>query len=524
MAMHKTWFVPRQKRQLTLIVDYLAAFDELIVGKVWKGNRSLQQDFEDKLGERGLRNVGALRARGVGDGGGGARTTFAQMMSLGLIFFEPETKIVRFTYAGENIVTGAETFVDVMRDQILKFQYPSYKFWSGSSAVDHRFSVHPFWFLLKLLSDSRLGGYVTVDEVAKIVIIEADSDEQSCVDKVVTDILAYRNSGGALLPHDLDDFGEKIHKDAQGHVTSDSFHDIADTVIAYLDVTQFIIRADGEVRINPSNSDLVSSAVSLKEDFIKNPDNQEVFQRRYGLDRGHTKDNRKFVATPLTAAEVKTRRIKSAFVALAMKRPIASIDTDILNSLSSTTGYKPSDIDPIVQTLFPNGAIDGFLASYREMAFSGRENALDFEKATCELFKVIFHFSAKHVGPLGNTPDVYIESSSGGYCAIIDDKAYPAYSISGDHFRRMKDVYIPTVGSYGGASYPLAFYMYIAGGFKSTIDARISELSKETAVDGCAITADLIIAMVQKNKTVPYSHSQLRNIFSLNRRVSSLDL
>ena len=30
----------------------------------------------------------------------------------------------------------------------------------------------------------------------------------------------------------------------------------------------------------------------------------------------------------------------------------------------------------------------------------------------------------KHVGPMGNTPDVFVESEEGKYCGIIDNKAY----------------------------------------------------------------------------------------------------
>ena len=89
----------------------------------------------------------------------------------------------------------------------------------------------------------------------------------------------------------------------------------------------------------------------------------------------------------------------------------------------------------------------------------GTSGARDFEVATCEMFKNIFHMRAEHVGPIGNTPDVFIESEDGQYCAIIDNKAYKnGYSISGDHKRVMEDVYIPNYRTYGKAKYPLAFF------------------------------------------------------------------
>ena len=58
MAEHFTWFIPRQKRQLTVIVDYMIAISETVVGKVWSGNHELQEQFEDELGKKKLRNIG----------------------------------------------------------------------------------------------------------------------------------------------------------------------------------------------------------------------------------------------------------------------------------------------------------------------------------------------------------------------------------------------------------------------------------------------------------------------------------
>ena len=160
-------------------------------------------------------------------------------------------------------------------------------------------------------------------------------------------------------------------------------------------------------------------------------------------------------------------------------------------------------------------------ARYREMAFAGRNEATDFEVATRELFDILFGFEAEHVGPQGNTPDVYIESSHSNYCGIIDNKAYSSYSITGDHHRRMVDVYIPR---YSNERFPLRFFAYIAGGFGSNISNQIHAIKEETEVSGCAITVDQIIEMINRNEQAPYTHDKIKEIFSVNRRVIATDL
>lgn len=82
------WFVSRQKRRLTTILDILFAFNEVCVNQKWKSNKLLQLQFEDELGIRKITQHGALRARKTQSGGGGVRTLITQLKDLGLIFFE----------------------------------------------------------------------------------------------------------------------------------------------------------------------------------------------------------------------------------------------------------------------------------------------------------------------------------------------------------------------------------------------------------------------------------------------------
>ena len=162
------------------------------------------------------------------------------------------------------------------------------------------------------------------------------------------------------------------------------------------------------------------------------------------------------------------------------------------------------------------------MAEYFEMAFKGREESTEFEKATAVLFKDIFGFKTQWVGSIGLTPDVFLMSDIEGYSAIVDNKAYHKYTISNDHHNRMVHNYIKGLNHYYKGKLPLAFFSYIAGGFGNNIDQQILSIVQETKIRGSAISVNNIICMVENAKA--YSHNRIRDIFSLNRQILLSDL
>ena len=132
---------------------------------------------------------------------------------------------------------------------------------------------------------------------------------------------------------------------------------------------------------------------------------------------------------------------------------------------------------------------------------------------------------AEHVGPIGNTPDVFVESSEFEFAGIIDNKAYKnGYSISGAHKRVMEDEYIPNYQEYGHTEYPLAFYTYIAGSFGTNINSQLAEITRDTGVDGSAMPVDILIDFAQDYAEQGYNQEFLKGLFSVNREVRLADL
>ena len=202
------------------------------------------------------------------------------------------------------------------------------------------------------------------------------------------------------------------------------------------------------------------------------------------------------------------------------------VNADIILEIAANTGTERLLVETVLFKEYPHGAVGGFLSSYYEMAFKGRDEAVDFEVATTSIFKDILGYNAIHLGQTGSrsAPDVLLISDAEGYQAIIDNKAYSQYSITGDHHNRMVHNYIENAGSYSPSSYPIGFFTYIAGGFISTIDRQIQSEVNECHVPGSGITVGNMIKLVERHQENPYSHSALRNIFGLNRQILLSDL
>ena len=199
------------------------------------------------------------------------------------------------------------------------------------------------------------------------------------------------------------------------------------------------------------------------------------------------------------------------------------VTVDLIADITNSTGIEPVLVESVLQKTYPHGSIGAFMSSYFEMAFKGTEEAVEFEKATTELFKDVFGYKADHLGQTGSksAPDILLISDSEGYQAIIDNKAYSKYSISGDHHNRMVRNYLERIGNYSNCSYPIGYFSYIAGGFGKQIDKQLRDISDETGVAGSGITVSNFIKMIenQTSGSRKYDHRELRQIFGLNRQI-----
>jgi hypothetical protein len=513
------WWVTRPKRKLNSIPEVLSTFAELALDQEWQGQRDAHLSLEDALEQAGLKRTGERRDQT----GGGARTYKAWVASLGLIFTQESTSKMKLTLAGEAIMAG-DSPVEVLKNQVLKYQFPSSFSMSRGVQVSSRFKIRPFRFLFKLLSESRLGFYLTEEEIAKIVITEAENEKDECYEKVVDHILQFRNHGDSCLP---DDFFE-CYRPSKGEGNRDYPYryltDIANTIVNWIEYTQLAKRnEDKQLVILDDKQQEVQNILSVVPPFIDRPDQHEYFQRKFGIDPKHNKDTRNLTASKtITHKIIAEQKIKQAFVTASLKSPIGKITTAVIDKITEMTGIDAQLVEETLLKLYPHGAIGSFMTEYFEMAFRGRDDATEFELATVELFKNAFDFRAEHVGPIGLTPDVLVLSDQAGYVGIIDNKAYSKYTISNDHRNRMVHNYISRYSQ--GQQYPLAFFSYISGGFGTTINPQIKSIVDETSVHGSAISVSSVIKLAETYRPNGYNHTKLKDILSLGRQVLLADL
>lgn len=524
--MRNTWWLTRPKRDLSLVPLTITAMANVAEGERWQGTAS----------PVGLAVEAALRHEGLKGGNprtkndSGARTYRAWMRGLGLAFLDEERRF-QLTLAGSALVQG-EPPLPILKNQVLKFQLPSAVSTTGQSAVSPDFRVRPAVFILQLLADHRLDGYVTQnDDIAKIACCYGVSNSQECVDDVVTRILAYRQDGTASLEPDyVQRFGGTSRtRDPDAKTVFANLIDIANTFGNWLGYTQLITREPGTGRweitsgAEPEVREVIAKAT--KTPLITKPEDEENFQRRYGLTPGKRKDTRRLGAgRTVTSATVQEREINAAFMRAASAQIITRISPEIVETISNETGYPKPTVERALSKTYRAGAVGTFIHSYAQMAFESREKATDFEKATAEIFRDIFQFQAEHIGQRGRVPDVVIASESEGYGALLDSKAYAkGYSLGISQQNRMRD-YIDDYQSYALTGDPLAFFTYVVADYKTTINAQVKEVAETNGVPGSVITARDIIRMVERHRTNPYTHAQIKDMLSLNRALTYEDL
>lgn len=506
--------IPRNKRVLTPVIDILSTFHLTALNEEWRGQVGRQIAFENWLEEMGIKRPGPRRDQR----GSGARTYEAWLACLGLIFIEEATGLQRVTLAGERLLAG-DLPVKIITDQLMKFQYPSSYSLRRNVNVAERFKVHPFRFILTLLYEGGIQ-YLTQKELALFVITEAENNSDHFVNHVAKRIKMFRNYGEEILPADF----AKRYPARNGIQTFEQtgarLNDIANTFINFLEYTQLAVR-DDERKLCIAKPNEVEEILSKPAVFIPRPEEQEYFQRRYGLVEGKEKDTRSFGRGSVSSALIQEQTVRRALLDVATKQLMSAEDSEVVNFLQGKTGCPKELVQKVVDEY--RGREAGiFEAEYFRMSLAGREQSDDFEKATAEIFGPKgLEFDSKHVGNRPGHPDVYAVSWQNNYSGIVDNKAYSSYSISNDHFNRMVHNYIPQYKADG----ILSFYMYIAGGFKSTFSNQVKKIQATAKISGCGIAAPNVIRVLKLYKnSQKISHLDLLRLFTICREITGADI
>lgn len=519
--MGNNWMIPRNKRRLYPVVDILSLFTLHDTGVEWGRNIDHQRNFESELERFGLKRAGDRR-----DGrAGGARTYEAWLDILGLIYKDTNRGLIRTTLAGEALLNG-EPPVPIITNQLMKMQYPSPYSVRGNVSINSRFRIRPFRFILRLLSDDRIG-YLHTPEIAYVVITRGENETEACFEDVVEGILDFRSRGLDSLPNNFNELYPSRLGVTPLSKTLSRLHDIANTVVNFLDYTQLISRlglgtSDSRIALVPSAIETVNSILSdgtsLRPFRPNQESGKEIFQRNFGLAPGQNRDNRNFAAGQVPVNLYRNRRVRSELLHIFSIRPVVNIDIDLLNEISSITGYSINEVEEALHG-FQLNPLDQFEANYLDMSISGRDRATEFEIATKEIFEEL-GFRAQHVGMNPLHPDVVVESPL-SFSGIIDTKAISRYTPSNDHRNRMISNYIP---SYRAQYANLECFMYVADSFSPSYTNGLQTISASTRLAGSGITASNLLVLLQRHLTSPINHDSYRSLFKSNSVISLADI
>ncbi|QMS56029.1 restriction endonuclease FokI C-terminal domain-containing protein [Kocuria varians] len=525
--MRNTWWVTRPKRSLVSVPQCLFALANAAEGIPWKtSDKTIELEYERQL------ELGRLKAEGDrrDQGGGGARTYRAWMKSLGLVFMDGEDRM-QLTCAGEAIISEAAP-LPILKNQVLKYQFPSAFTQKGSSAVSDRFTVRPFVFLLQLLREPTLGGTLDeAEEVAKLVLTYGTDNTSATVTDVVNRILEHRTHGDTTLDPDyLATFASSRSKEQNLTELFKNLKDIANTMSNWLRYTQLITVERGQWSITDGAEDEVDAIIeqALKTPLIDHADDEVRFQRRYGLRPGQRKDTRRLGdGRSVTSSQIQEREVTMAFTGMAARQIITSITPEVIAAVAAKTGLPEADVERMLAKSFQHGALGMFIHEFAQMATESRKRATEFEQATASIFADVFGFQARHIGQAGavERPDVVLASTSEHYGAILDSKAYASgYSARAGHRNTMRN-YIERFADYALTEDPVAFFAYIVSDAKKTLNGQIKAIADQNGVPGSAITARDIIRMVERHQSGrPYTHQEIRDLLSNNRTLDYQDL
>lgn len=524
-ANRNTWWFTRPKRSLAAAPGALRELVDAVQDKSWNDEKQATQRAYERALEKSSLKAGRRKRD---PNGGGPRTYLAWLRSLGLLWTESEGRIY-LTMAGQAIVDGAPNVLEIMTRQVVFHQFPSpFTTTSAASRVDQRFNVRPFVFLLQLLLDERLEGYLKQSEdVAKIAICYGENHSQACVDDVVERILALRERGDASLEADyLTKFRSRRSAEEDLPTLFANLNDIANTFGNWAAQTQFVTRARGGVwtiteGLQEQARELVKRMLGKK--LQTNWDLQENFQRYYGRTPGAKKDNRTTIeeVRSVSPAVIKERAVIKEFTEYAVTHLVVDVTDDLVSRIAGAAGVDVVTTRRILETKVESG-INGFLMTYTDLAQGSRTTATDFEKATTEIFARVFGFRAKHLGQLGATPgpDVVLYSDQARYGAILDTKAYKERYAAEHGQRTIMCSYIKSYPKIALGDGDLGFFAYVVHAPGPRLDSQLQQISDEAGgVGGAAITAQDIVQMCRRHISNPYTHERIREMFSGNRVV-----
>lgn len=502
MDSRRVWMFPRNIRdiapwKLYQIINVLMQCDDV---NQYSGEE--QKMMYRLLEEAGIKKKSDLRDKNPG----GMRTYLAQLATLGLVFRDEGRNSWQFTIAGEMLANNEGNPMEILQYQLLRHQYPSAYGFGTQVRIDPRMKVKPFMFLIRLLHDERIDGYLT-NEDAVIPVVYGHND--SCYEFVVEKILELRRKGdfNAVIENpELDFYTPKGSPDkALGNMK-----DIANTAINYLKAASLVLDEKISGRkthyiFNMAYEKLYQQFLDEKDNYIPiSSKNESIsFQRAYGR-YTRQKDNRNLSEFCQTKESPTEKFATFKYIEYLNDNLFEDDTAGFVADMVQQFGIPRKDAMAAVNKL-SGKKLSLQENTYLDYAFSGGQKSNEFEKATKEILVRLGFENSRWIGRMqskqnwrGNFPDVFIQRKGCNECGLADTKATSSYSLGHADMLKMKETYVKSNEELSPGSH-LVYFIYIAGGFSGDINGSLWQLTKATGVNVSAIDARGLLMLLRKN-------------------------
>ena len=405
----------------------------------WNGSQNLQNQFMMALDQASLKRPTNIRD----PQSGGARTYISQLQCLGLVY--KKEKSLELTLAGEDI-QKANSPLTILQTMLLRHQYPS-SYGTGQNVRIHPdIQIKPFLFVLELLNDPDIESLTSEELMIPLIY----GHNFSCLNICKEKILKYRQTGSFLSIVNTPEEDLYTPRSAGRSLEKavEDIHNIANTCKNYLQSACLISveKKDGSqyIAFNSEFTDIYKKELKGKESYIRNPSDTESFQRAYGA-WNRVKDNRGQSA-PRSVSRGENIII-SAFMDYCGNNMVLGKVSGFTEKIKSKFGFSEELILEVIEPYITR-TLSIFESKYLQLSIGGTAAAAEFEKTTGKLFQNRLGFDVEHTGQkhrtgTGGYSDLYLVENSGSYCAIIDTKASPGYTLSSSDFHKLISNYIP---------------------------------------------------------------------------------
>ena len=472
------WWLTRPTRNLRDLPATIRAFNTLVVGKRWNGNRELQKEFEASI---------PPKTSNVSRDGSGARTWAAWLSMWGL--WHEHRGVARLTGAGEVLVSGGHNREQIRR-LIMNFQLPSA--YGPHKKLDPGFRIFPFRFVLRLLLDERLGHCLNEDEIAFFVIVaKTDEDYEDVIGRIAR--YRRREAENGLTLRERSRFVVRHRNSYRSGGRTDTsrdisgylkyIKDIANTVvnnITYLGELEHI-RGEGKICIRPYRQPDIRKLIDEHDRKFQFSTLYKTdpagFVERFGLryDRMKASDKR---TPPKTRQEKNMDRIREAVGAYRKDNPNPD-RAAMIEYVCGEAGRLTDEVEEAISRypeLDPDAPVeagysqDPFAEWYLECGLSGLY-AAEFEEMTRKIMTDVGFVTRKQRirerSGLPGRPEVdgLMLNRPTRKSSILECKSGASYTLTIGDREKMTDVYVKNLRSHtsNGIEYRLDMVVYVVG-------------------------------------------------------------